>query len=449
MAQPRIAVVGAGVGGLTTALALAAAGMRCTVFERAPAPAADGFGIQVPPNASRILHRLGLGPALDAVALRPAARELRRWSDGALLGRTPLGEEATRRYGAPYYAMRRADLVRVLYDACDSALIRFSAGCVAATSDGVLRFADGTSYAADLVVGADGLHSVVRTAVSPPQSTTARVEASGSAAGGAVGVGSAVGVVGGAGSALGRVGGGVGSAVGVVGGAGSALGRVGGVGSAVGVVGGVGPTVGGADGGGTPVRSAARRDEPRFIGYTAYRAVLPVEDAPSRVTVWLGPGRHCVTYPVPGGLNLVAIVAGSLEGAFVDWHAEVRDLVAAAAPALQHGLFDRPALPTWHRDRLVVIGDAAHPMPPFVAQGAAQAIEDACALATILTESDQCADDLLKRFESQRRPRIERVIAASAAGGREYHLPDGAEQRCRDERIAASGLPEQDWLYRC
>lgn len=94
--------------------------------------------------------------------------------------------------------------------------------------------------------------------------------------------------------------------------------------------------------------------------------------------------------------------------------------------------------------RLVVLGDAAHPMPPFLAQGAAQAIEDAAALAAALAEA---GPDGLARFEARRRPRAERVAAASAAGGHEHHLPDGAEQRRRDERIAASGLPEQDWLY--
>lgn len=434
MGRPRIAVVGAGVGGLTTVLALADAGLRSTAFERAPALAADGFGIQIPPNASLILHRLGLGPALDAVALRPTAREIRRWNDGAVLGRIPLGDTATRRYGAPYYALRRADLVRVLYDACDPADVRFDARCVGATEEGLLRFADGTSHPADVVVGADGLHSQVRAAVAFPSSFAASgggslpassVDGSCSASdGGSLLTSSA------RGSCWSLAGDRLSSAVG---------------------------------GGGRSVVAgrALCADEPRFIGHTAYRAVLPIDDARSQVTVWLGPGRHCVTYPVPGGLNLVAIVPGPLEGAFDGWHPELRELVAAAAPTMQHGLFDRPALPTWHRGRLVVIGDAAHPMPPFVAQGAAQAIEDAEALAAALTAASTAApttaftdgergvEDGLKRFEERRRPRVERVVAASIDGGRESHRPDGAEQRRRDERIAGSGLPEQDWLYRC
>ncbi|MFG2043320.1 FAD-dependent monooxygenase [Dactylosporangium sp. NPDC048998] len=353
-AQLRVAVAGAGVGGLTAALAFAARGVRCTVFERSPRLAADGFGIQLPPNATRVLYGLGLGPALDAVSLRPAAREVRRWSDGALLGRVPLGDAAAARYGAPYLALRRADLVRVLHDAAAPGTVRFGARCTAATPDGALHLADGSVHEADAVVGADGLHSVVR--------------------------------------------------------------------------------------------AALRRDEPRFTGYTAYRAVLPVAGpiagAAPVVTVWLGPGRHVVAYPVPGGLNLVAVTPGRLEGAFDGWHGPVRDLVRAAGPAMRHALFAGPALPAWHRGRLAVLGDAAHAMPPFLAQGAAQAVEDAAALA-------EAGPGGLARYEARRRPRAERVAAASAAGGREHHLPDGAQQRRRDERIAASGLPEQDWLYTC
>jgi salicylate hydroxylase len=106
---------------------------------------------------------------------------------------------------------------------------------------------------------------------------------------------------------------------------------------------------------------------------------------------------------------------------------------------MQHALFTRDALPAWHRGRVVLLGDAAHPMPPFLAQGAAQPIEDAAALTSSMTA--------LELFEAARRPRAERVAAASAAGADDYHLPDGPAQRRRDERIAASTLPDQDWLF--
>ncbi|WP_433047496.1 FAD-dependent monooxygenase [Dactylosporangium sp. CS-033363] len=318
-------VVGAGVGGLTAAVALAAHGLSCTVVERAPALAASGYGIQLPPNATRVLRELGVD--LAPVSLRPEAREIRRWSDGALLGRIPLGDAALERYGAPYLTLRRADLLRGLFRN--------------------VRVHFGQTYAARtdsmLVVGADGLNSTVRGMLTD--------------------------------------------------------------------------------------------DAPVDVGYTAYRAVVKAA-APPVVTVWLGPGAHAVAYPVPGGLNLVAVTATGLE-AFHGWHAPVRDLVKQAGRGF--ALRTRPPLPAWHRDGVVVIGDAAHPMPPFLAQGAAQAIEDAAALPEHL--------DDLAAFEALRRPRAERVAAAGAAGGTDYHLPDGPGQRQRDERIAASALPDQDWLF--
>jgi salicylate hydroxylase len=326
-----VVIAGGGIGGLTAALAFGAAGVPCTVLERHPAVAPGGFGIQLSPNATRILYALGLGPALDKASVRPVAREIRRWSDGALLGRVALGEEAEARYGAPYLTLRRADLLRILLDALPPGTVRFGTPV------------SGSFRAPGLLVGADGLHSSVRAALFP--------------------------------------------------------------------------------------------DEPRFIGYTAYRALLPASGASPVVTVWLGPGRHVVTYPVPGARNLVEITDGH---AFDGWVGPVRDLVRAAAPAMQHALFTRDPLPAWHRDRVVLLGDAAHPMPPFLAQGAAQAIESAAALPGC---------ESFEMYEAARRPRAERVAAASTTGGYDYHLPDGPAQQRRDERIAASALPDQDWLF--
>ncbi|MEU7867600.1 FAD-dependent monooxygenase [Dactylosporangium sp. NPDC049140] len=320
MSDPLI--VGAGIGGLTAAVALAAHGRSCTVVERSPALSASGYGIQLPPNATRVLAGLGLGPALEAVSLRLEAREIRRWADGSLLGSAALD-----RWDAPYLSLRRAALLRVLHSRI--AGVQFGRSFASADER--------------LVVGADGLHSTVR-------------------------------------------------------------GRL----TSDGLVG---------------------------VGYTAYRAVLPVRDARPVVTVWLGPGAHVVAYPVPDGLNVVAVTDGL--HSFDGWHEPVRALARACVRGF--ALYTRAPLPAWHRDGVVVIGDAAHPMPPFLAQGAAQAIEDAAALPDYL--------DDLAGFEAARRPRVERVVAVSVAGGPEYHLSDGAEQRRRDKRIAAAEPPGQDWLY--
>ncbi|WP_238015658.1 FAD-dependent oxidoreductase [Dactylosporangium sp. AC04546] len=328
-----IAVVGGGIAGLTTALALTAEGLPCTVFERSDRRSAGGFGIQLAPNAGRVLDRLGLGPALDAVAVRPVARELRRW-DGTLLARTELGEAATRRYGAPYRLLRRADLLRVLAAAFPGPVVH-GRRCIGVEEfrGGVeLRFAGGARHRATAVIGADGLHSAIR---------------------GCIAV-----------------------------------------------------------------------DDERPTGFAAVRALVPADpgDEP-RIVVRLGPGGHCVTYPVGGGLgNVVGILPADADPA--TFFAADSPL-AGGVPA---PLLDRPPLPKWHRGRLAVVGDAAHPMLPFLAQGAAQAIEDAAAIACALRTTGG-----FDAFEAQRRPRVERVVAAVDAG----------------RHGAPATLPDHDWIYGC
>ncbi|MDQ7905667.1 FAD-dependent monooxygenase [Phytohabitans sp. ZYX-F-186] len=366
----RIAVVGAGVGGLVTAACLAREGVRCEVFEWAGGPPEVAGGIQISPNGARILHRLGLEPELRAVAARPVVRELRRWRDGRLIGRVGLGTAARERYGAPYYTLRRTDLSHMLLRAAGP--VRFGQRCVGVdeSASGVrLSFAGGGWYDADVVVGADGLHSVVRRALAT--------------------------------------------------------------------------------------------DPPRFAGHTVYRALVPADRlpwpaGPPRVTVWLGPGQHCVSYPVGGSnaVNVVATVAatsppegyaigdaGRLAEAYQGWHPRVRELLAAG-PLVHHGLFDRPPPRHWQRGRIALVGDAAHPMLPFLAQGATQAIEDAATLAAHLRDPEGLA-----RYEALRRPRVERVLAAVREGADWLHLPDGPRQRDRDRRLASARLSDQDWLY--
>lgn len=376
MADKKIAVIGAGIGGLTVAVALARAGVRCTIFERNGTLPGTGGGIQLSPNAAAVLHRLGLAPALTG-AVRPVARELRRWRDNEVIGRVELGRTAELRYGAPYYTMRRATLCRALFEATRRAhgpgAVHFGRGCVGVrerVDDVVIQLDDGSECRADAVVGADGINSFVR--------------------------------------------------------------------------------------------GLLHADTVRYSGHSVYRAVLPAEGArwlssPATVVVWLGPGQHCVSYPVDGGrsLNLVATVPAPLPPtaarevsgcelltAYAGWHPAVRGLFAVAGRFDQHGLFDRPALPSWHRGRIAVLGDAAHPMLPFIAQGAAQAIEDAEVLAEHIHEPDGFA-----RYAAARRPRVERVAAVARAGLHDHHLADGPEQRLRDSHLAGTGLSSLDWLY--
>ncbi|MFI5897096.1 FAD-dependent monooxygenase [Actinoplanes sp. NPDC051513] len=371
MTYRRIAVVGAGIGGLTAAVGLARRGARCVVFERHRGIPEDGTGIQISPNAAAGLYGLGLEAAF-ATAVRPAGREIRRWRDDTVLGRTDLT-----RHEVPYFTMRRAALVRALLDAVRREqgpdAVRFGRRCIGVRDEGdhvLVGFEDGTVTTADLVIGADGLRSAVG--------------------------------------------------------------------------------------------GAFRPDPPRYSGHVACRAVLPMEAArglaePDRVVVWLGPDRHCVAYPIDGGryLNLVVttpadqptaastvVSAASLLGEYRGWHPAVRGLIGLARQLGRWPLYDRAPAPAPWRGRVALIGDAAHPMLPFLAQGAAQAIEDAVALAGCLHRPDGPG-----RFAAERLPRVRRVAEASHAGLRAYHLPDGTEQRRRDRAMTAARPEALDWLY--
>ncbi|MEU4619979.1 FAD-dependent monooxygenase [Actinoplanes sp. NPDC023801] len=341
----RIAIVGAGIGGLTAAIALTRGDVECVVVEQRPALGVDeGTGIQISPNAGAEL--LDLGVSLDS-AVPAGHRELRRWQDDRVLGHTDLS-----RYAVPYLTMPRGALIGSLRKAAGRTRVILGRRCVAVRDDGtsvVLGFDDGTAGRFDAVVGADGLRSVVR----------------------------------------------------------------------------------GLTGSHTP----------RHSGLVAGRAVLPRRAASrfvetDRVVVWLGPGRHCVTYPISRDhVNLVVVGPSFV---FDGWHPSVRGLIALAGPMRPRPLYDLPPLPFWQHGRVVLIGDAAHPILPFIAQGAAQAVEDAVTLAG-------CRD--LADLQALREERIRKVYAMSRAGLRVHHLPDGAEQRIRDRALAAARPDAHDWLY--
>ncbi|HEY7619420.1 MAG TPA: FAD-dependent monooxygenase [Solirubrobacteraceae bacterium] len=377
--MPSVAVVGGGIGGLTAALALLRAGCDVHVYEQASTLGEVGAGIQVSPNASRVLHRLGLAEELAAAGVRPLAWHQRRWDDGRTLLRAPLGDRVEEVFGFPHYQVHRADLLSMLAGALPAERVHLGHRLADLVDGGAaveLRFADDARATFDVVVGADGIHSTTRGLLFGPQ-------------------------------------------------------------------------------------------HPRFTGCVAYRGLVPAErlrDLDLEVTaqVWMGPGRHFVHYFVSGGrfVNFVAVierdswtreswtdrgkVADALAG-FAGWHEQVRAILGAVDETFIWALFDRSPLETWSAGRVTLLGDACHAMLPFMAQGAAQAIEDGATLAACLADSPGDVDEALRRYERLRIPRASRIQALSTTNKTRFHLPDGPEQQARDAEMAGGST---DWSFR-
>jgi salicylate hydroxylase len=378
--KTRVAVVGAGVAGLVIATMLRRRGIRCDVFEQSAAFDPVGAGIQLSPNGVRILQGLGAAAALAERGVPAGAIETRRWDNGALLSRVPHGARCELAYGAPYYLIHRADLQNCLLSLLPPGGIELGRRVTRVTEHPghvELSFADGGSAMADVVIGADGVHSAVR---------------------------------------------------------------------------------------GTVIR-----DRPRFSGYVVYRGLVPAGTVPSfetdpRVLFWLGPQRHLTYYPVSAGRAVHFSAVRAMPGmtgpptaeagvdelleSFDGWHEQVRRLLTAAESVTRWGLFDRDLAERYCGDRLALVGDAAHPMLPYLSQGANQALEDAVVLADCLTDDATDVPAALRRYESLRLPRTAEVHRRSRLRATTYHLADGEAQRQRDRGLAGQGsLEHLDWLY--
>ncbi|MGH3170234.1 MAG: FAD-dependent monooxygenase, partial [Trebonia sp.] len=377
--SPRIAIIGGGIGGLATAAFLHRAGLECTVHEQASALKEVGAGLVVAPNAARLLRRLGV---LDDFAKRAVRLEtgweFRRWADGTVLSAEDLATSCERLYGEHTYTAHRADLLETLKALIPNERLSLSSRCVSVDPGGDrvrLRFASGEVTEADIVIGADGIHSVVR-------ATLAEAAA------------------------------------------------------------------------------LAEATAPTYSGLCAFRALVPSEKAPefarrNAQTLWIGPGHHLVHYPVSAGrfVNLVAIApagdytveswtaTGCVEEfltEFAGWDPRLVALIEAAGTPGRWALLDRAPLRRWSHGRITLLGDAAHPMFPFFAQGAAQAMEDGAVLAASLAASPADPVAALRRYESLRRPRTTRLQEVSHARAHINHLPDGPEQRARDASFTAA-----------
>jgi salicylate hydroxylase len=383
--RTQVSIIGGGIGGLAAALSLLRAGFDVHVYEQARALGEVGAGIQISPNASRLLHRLGLAEALASVAVRPIGGHQRRWDDGRTIQRSPLGEAIEAAFGAPYYHFHRADLLAVLSRAVPTERVHLGhrfASFVEHDEGVTLHFADGARAQADVLIGADGIHSTVRAVLFGPE-------------------------------------------------------------------------------------------RPQFTGCVAYRGLVPAERL-SRLGLemtsnnWQGPHQHFVHYFVAGGrlVNFVAVierdtwtdeswtdrgrVADAL-AAFAGWHRQVREIIGAVDETFIWALFDRAPLPRWSVGRVTLLGDACHAMLPFMAQGAAQSIEDSATLAACLQKFGAAnVPEALRLYETLRLPRATRLQQMSRANKTRFHLPDGPEQQARDAEQAVRGdrsIPAIGWLY--
>jgi salicylate hydroxylase len=376
-----ILVAGAGIGGLSAAIALARTGVPVHVLEAAPAFAELGAGLQIGPNGMRILARWGIAERLAGEARRPERLLLRDGRSAQRLASAPLGNVAEARYGAPYLVMTRHALHRHLTAAARTAPnvsishnVRMAdwslnAGRVLASS------ADGETFEGRALVLADGVHSASRDRL---------------------------------------------------------------------------------------FRGA--RAIPS--GMTALRALAPIPrsgDEGKTVCVWVAPDAHLVHYPVgaEGRLNLVAVVQDkyvpsgeiddtSIQDMFRRWPFDAQLLLAGAERWLKWPLWTMEPLTHWSRGPVALLGDAAHPVLPFLASGAVMAIEDAAVLAQEVGRSrDDCAT-AFARYEQRRIPRLARLHKAVARTGAIYHM-DGLMRLARN--VALQALPESallarnDWLY--
>lgn len=386
----HIAVVGAGIGGLTAALALLRQGFDVTVYEQADELREVGAGLQISANGSRVLAALGVLEAVQELSSTPTGKRIRLWNTGQSWTLFDLGPESVERYGFPYFTVHRNDLHHTLAAAVRALApdaIQLGSKCVGVDQDGQaadIHFAAKPSARCDVVIGADGVHSVIR---------------------------------------------------------GKLFGDL----------------------------------PARFTGMVAWRGVIPMERLPEHLVSdvganWVGPGGHVVHYPIRRGelMNFTSVVENqdwkteswscpSTVSAYLadypGWHQDVHDYIRAIETPFRWALLAREPMTNWTIGRVTLLGDAAHPMLPFMASGASMAIEDGWMLARALTAFGDEIDEALARYQKARIARTTRVVNAAAANTGRFHnstLADpGAAQAYVDGEWDAERVAERyEWLFR-
>lgn len=383
----KILISGAGIGGLVTALHCRQRGFEVEVFEQAPGPENLGAGIQLSPNASRILRALGLEAALQPYINAPNTAMFLHHESGAQLLNVALGETISKRYGAPYWHIHRADLAACLTTAAATKAIPIHYGIKLndfVNNEDQIYVLDHKNqmHKGQVLIIADGIHSTLCQKIS-------------------------------------------------------------------------GPT------------------QPRFTGQKAWRGSLPsaLLDSPSTNSVknFLGPDKHFVTYPLRRGelINFVAVTQSSawtddswrqpgdveeLRRAFTGWHSEVQNILRHIKSCQLWGLFDRPVARNWYNGRAVLVGDAGHAMLPFLAQGAAMAIEDGYVLGVHLAHYG-AQPEAFKHYQAARYRRVKRVQQRATRNTALYHAKSPfarLSQRLTFSvvgKLQTMGIDPLDWLY--
>jgi salicylate hydroxylase len=381
----KVVIVGGGIGGLTTALALLHHGIEPIVLERAPQLTEVGAGIQIAANGTIVLRELGLEPALASIATVPARFDYLELSTGRLLYVAPLGKEAEVRYGALLYNVHRADLIGLLAKALPSSAIRLGAACESVSQDdegAYVTLQNGEVIRGDVVIGADGIHSAVRTALRGPE-------------------------------------------------------------------------------------------EKQFANILMWRSLIPADrltglNLPVAGNNWFGVGRNIVSYWVRKDLYSVLASVPATEVSRESWTqsgdvAQLRRSFEGSEPTVQKmleavdstfitGMYHRDPIEHWTSGRIALLGDAAHAMVPYLAQGACQSIEDAWVLATCLKNHGQAGvQDALLEYQQRRQPRTTRIQAGARFVVDWAHEPDAARVRQRNGRLKGLSridpLAEASWSF--
>jgi salicylate hydroxylase len=374
----HIAVIGAGIGGLTCALALAKLGFEVTVYEQAQSIKEVGAGLQLSPNAMHVIQQLGIAESLSSFAFRPQNAVMRHYKTGHTYFSVPLGEACVKQYGAEYWHVHRADLQNALYQAClqHNVLVQLNSSVSTylhceKDSRVELVFENAVSAKFELVIGADGIHSKVQE---------------------------------------------------------------------------------------TLLRNLGRSSKVKYTGQVAWRGTVKTKDLPANLVepnanLWVGPGKHFVSYYLRGGelVNFVAVEERSnwhleswsqegdinqLRHLFNQWHPQVQDVLAASQNTFLWALHDREPLSGWVDKNVTLLGDACHPMLPFLAQGAAMAIEDAYVLATLLKKRLDIHLALLQ-YQKIRLPRTRLIQGNARKNASLYHMSNHFE---RAKLAVLSGL---------